>query len=254
MIDLHCHLLPGVDDGSRTVKQSVAVLTRMAAEGITDVVLTPHLEASRILEGPPPEHDEAMAALSVEAPAGITLHRGAEIMLDRALTPRAVSTRRVTLAGTRYVLVEFTRLVAGRSAAAALTHLLEAGLVPLVAHPERYAVCSLAMIARWKELGALMQVDANTLFMPTSRGNRARDLVDNGLADVLAADNHGDARSLGIPWARLVESGLEAEATLLMKQNPAAILADQLLEAASPTKVKVSLLTRLKGWVSEVQE
>lgn len=254
MIDLHCHLLPGVDDGSRTVEQSVAVLTRMAAEGVTDVVLTPHLEASRILEGPPPEHDEAMAALSAQAPAGVKLHRGAEIMLDRALTPRAVSTRRVTLAGTRYVLVEFTRLVAGRSAAAALEHVLKAGLVPLVAHPERYAVCSLAVIARWKELGALMQVDANALFMPTSRGNRARDLVDNGLADVLAADNHGDSRSLALPWTRLVKSGLEAEATLLMKANPAAILADQLLEVVPPTKVKVSLMTRLKGWVSEVQE
>ena len=78
--------------------------------------------------------------------------------------------------------------------------------------------------------------------------------MDNGLADVLAADNHGDARSLGMPWTKLVESGLEAEATLLMKLNPAAILADQMLEAVPPTKVKVSLLTRLKGWVSEVQE
>lgn len=68
MIDLHCHLLPGVDDGSRSVQQSVAVLARMAAEGITDVVLTPHLESSRVLEGPPPEHDEAMAALSEQAP------------------------------------------------------------------------------------------------------------------------------------------------------------------------------------------
>ena len=64
MIDLHCHLLPGVDDGSKSVEQSVAVLATMVSEGVTDVVLTPHLDASRILESPPPEHDEAMAALT----------------------------------------------------------------------------------------------------------------------------------------------------------------------------------------------
>ncbi len=254
MIDLHCHLLPGVDDGSKTVAHSLAVLARMASEGVTDVVLTPHLEASRVLEGPPPEHDEAMAALVAEVPPGIKLHRGAEIMLDRALTPRTVSTRRVTLAGSRFVLVEFTRQVAGRSAAAALEHVVQAGLVPLVAHPERYLGCSLAMVRNWKGIGALLQVDANTLFAATSRGNRARDLLAHGLADVLAADNHGDARSLLLPWTRLVDSGFEAEARLLMKLNPAAILADGLPEAVPPATMKVSLLTRLKGWVQEVQE
>ena len=112
MIDLHCHLLPGVDDGSRSVEQSVRVLQTMAAAGITDVVLTPHLDASRISEGPPPAHDEAFAQLSMAAPPGVHLHRGAEVMLDRSLTPRAVATRRITLAHSRYVLVEFTRLVA----------------------------------------------------------------------------------------------------------------------------------------------
>lgn len=254
MIDLHCHLLPGVDDGSKSVEQSVAVLATMASEGVTDVVLTPHLDASRILEGPPPEHDEAMAALTSQAPAGIRLHRGAEVMLDRGLTPRAIATRRITLAGSRYVLVEFTRQVAGRSAGAALTQMVKAGLTPLVAHPERYSVCSVEIVTWWKEIGAIMQVDANTLFLPTSRGNRARDLVAHGLADVLAADNHGDSRSLALPWAKLVASGLEAEAGLLMQANPAAILADEQVDSVPPAKVKVSLLTRLKGWVREVQE
>ena len=227
MIDLHCHLLPGVDDGSKSVEQSVAVLATMVSEGVTDVVLTPHLDASRILESPPPEHDEAMAALTSQAPAGIRLHRGAEVMVDRGLTPRAIATRRITLAGSRYVLVEFTRQVAGRSTGAALTQMVKDGLTPLVAQPERYSVCSVEIVTWWKEIGAIMQVDANTLFLPTSGGNRARDLV---------------------------ASGLEAEAGLLMQANPAAILADQQVDSVPPAKVKVSLLTRLKGWVREVQE
>lgn len=254
MIDLHCHLLPGVDDGSRTVEQSIEVLTRMALEGVTDIVLTPHLEASRILEGPPPAHDEAFATLVTTAPRSIRLHRGAEVMLDKALTPRAISTRRISLAGGRYILVEFTRLVAGRSVSAAVEELIRSGLVPLIAHPERYSACTPAMVAHWRALGALAQIDANTLFEGTSRGRRARALVADGLGDVLAADNHGDKRSLAIPWGRLVDAGFKDEAQLLMRDNPAAIVADKQCDVVPPVEIPVSLLSRLKGWLREVQE
>ena len=67
MIDLHSHLLPGVDDGSRTVEQSVTVLRRMAELGITDVCLTPHLRANETATAPPARHEEAFAALRAEA-------------------------------------------------------------------------------------------------------------------------------------------------------------------------------------------
>ena len=252
MIDLHCHLLPGVDDGSRSVDQSVRVLTAMAAGGVTDVVLTPHLDASRISEGPPPGHDEAFAQLSNAVPPGIRLHRGAEVMLDRAFTPRAVSTRRITLAHSRYVLVEFTRLVAASGAQQALSQVVKSGLVPLLAHPERYAICSPAEVRGWRALGVAIQVDANTVFMPTGRGARARALLEEGLADVLAADNHGDSRSLVEPYAKLIACGGAASAEFLMKRNPAAILADQPLEPVPPIEVKLSLFKRIKGWVDEM--
>lgn len=254
MIDLHCHLLPGVDDGSRSVAQSVRVLTSMAARGVTAVVLTPHLDASRVLEGPPPAHDEAFAALSAEAPPGIRLYRGAEIMLDRGLTPRTVATRRVTLAGSRYVLVEFTRLVSATAATAALGQVVATGLVPLLAHPERYQICSPSMVEQWRSLGVLMQVDANTLLAASGRGVRARALLAAGLADVLAADNHGDRRSLVEPHQRLVEAGGADVATLLMVSNPAAIVADREPVRVDGFELKVPLLKRLRGWFGEMGE
>lgn len=254
MIDLHSHLLPGVDDGSRSVAQSVTVLTRMRDRGVTGIVLTPHLEASRVAEGPPPEHDEAYAALLAQAPAGIQIYRGAEVMLDRSLAPRAVETRRITLGGSRYVLVEFTRMVAARSATAALGHLVAAGLVPLVAHPERYAVGSVALVSHWREVGARIQVDANTLFAPTGRGVKARRLVAAGLADVLAADNHGDGRSLIEPFAKMAEHGGEVAAGMMMISNPAAILADKATEPVPPCEIKVPILQRLRSWLGGLGE
>lgn len=253
MIDLHTHLLPAVDDGSRTVEQSLGVLERMANDGVRAICLTPHLEASRITEGPPPAHDEAFALLASQAPPAITLHRGAEIMLDRRLTPRVVSTKRVTLGGSRYVLVEFTRLVSLPAATAALKEVLAAGLVPLLAHPERYAACSVAAVRSWREAGALMQVDATTVFQPTARGEKARELLAAGQADVLASDNHGDTRALPEVFERLGALGTNA-ATMLMVDNPAAILADGSPEIVPPVDVKLNLGGRVRSWWGRVRE
>lgn len=252
MIDLHSHLLPAVDDGSKSAAQSVAVLRTLKAAGVHTVALTPHLEASRIAEGPPPAHDEAFAVLTAAAPAGITLVRGAEVMLDRPLAPRVAEARRVTLGGTRFLLVEFTRRVAPRAAAAALAQVVGIGLVPVVAHPERYSSCDPGAVQHWRSLGAVIQVDATTLFQPTARGNRARALVASGLADILAADNHGDGRTLVEPFRRLTEFGFPEQANALMRDNPAAILADRGPDPVPPFDIPVSLFHRLKGWIDEM--
>jgi protein-tyrosine phosphatase len=250
VIDLHSHLLPGVDDGSRSVEQSVATLHRLAALGVRAMCLTPHLEASRIIEGPPPKHDEAFAALVEQAPKEVTLYRGAEVMLDRAIPPAAAAARRITLGGSRYVLVEFTRLVTASAASAALAKVVELGLVPLLAHPERYATCSPRQVERWREAGALMQVDATTIFHPTQRGERARAILAAGLADILASDNHGDGRSLSVAFDHLADRGGSA-ASLLMVSNPAAILADERPEPVPPVDVRLPLTGRLRNWLEK---
>lgn len=119
MIDLHSHLLPGVDDGSRSVAQSVQVLERFVRLGITDVALTSHLLASRAGRGFPEEQQRAYEQLIDHVPAGMTVHRGAEVMLDRPLSEEMRS-RAVTLGGTRYILVEFQRMVPAEIVARAL--------------------------------------------------------------------------------------------------------------------------------------
>lgn len=245
MIDLHSHLLPGVDDGSRSVDQSVRVLRHFVDRGITEVCLTPHMTVSKAEAGIPQAWDSALGALAAEAPSGIRLHRGVEMMLDRPLTAAATD-RRFTLGGSRYLLVEFTRLVAEPAVLAALTQVTRMGLVPVLAHPERYSCCSVEAVRHWKgATGALMQVDATTISMPRSRGERARQLLAAGLADILAADNHGDDRSLATAREALGERG-RAQADLLLALNPAAILADGPTEEVPPVRLKESLLNRLR--------
>ncbi len=246
MIDLHSHLLPAVDDGSRTVAQSVKVLQEMAAQGVTDICLTPHLRAGRLAEAPPAAHEEAFAALQAAAPAVPRLHRGAEVMLDRPLTVSGDKARRCTLGGTRYMLVEFPRMVAYDTVTIALGRIVDLGLLPLLAHPERYSCCSVEAVARWRELGARTQVDATTLLSTQFRGQRARALLSAGLADILAADNHGDDRTMATGRKFLEAQDAREQAELLTVLNPRAILSDEALAPVPPVEIRRTWMQRIR--------
>jgi protein-tyrosine phosphatase len=249
VIDLHSHLLPAVDDGSRSVEQSVKVLTEMAREGVTDVCLTPHLLSGRAEAGPPAAHLRAFEALRAQAPAVPRLHRGAEVMLDRPITRPVALARNVTLAATRYILVEFPRLVAHDTVTNALTQVVELGLIPVLAHPERYSCCSVAAVRQWRGIGARMQVDATTLLASQARGQRARQLVGEGLADILAGDNHGDDRTVATGANFLRAQGGAEQVELLTVGNPAAILKDAATSLVPPLRIRQSWIKRIKSFL-----
>lgn len=249
MIDLHSHLLPAVDDGSRSVEQSVKVLNSMAGQGVTDICLTPHLPAGRAEAGPPPAHERAFEVLRREAPASPRLHRGAEVMLDRPISRPVALARNVTLGGSGYILVEFPRLVAYDTVSAALSQVVDQGLIPVLAHPERYSCCSVDAVRYWKAIGAKMQIDATTLLASQARGQRARQLVTEGLADILAGDNHGDDRTIatGAQFLRAQEGAEQVE--LLVVHNPAAILGDRPVTPVPPLRIRQSWIRRIKEFL-----
>lgn len=257
MIDLHSHLLPGVDDGSESEAQSVRTLQQFAGEGVTDVVVTPHLLAGdidvrgeEIIE----RRDLTLESLRRVAPPGIRLHPGFEIMLDGPLSAYAAGDRRFALGGSRYYLVEFPLALGPAPASAALSALVQQGVTPLVAHPERYHLCSLRDFGHWRALGAYLQVDATTLTRPTSRGDVARKLVQGGLADILAADNHGDRRTMATGLHYLVGRGAQDAAHLLTTENPGAVLEDREMARVPAVALKLGLGERVSGWWRDVRE
>lgn len=251
MIDLHNHLLPGVDDGSRSLAQSLRVLASFAQHGVTAVCLTPHLLASEADAGFPDRYRAAFDELQAAAPHAPALSRGAEVMLDRPL-PAVVAERRVvTLNGSKYILVEFTRQVTFQAAAAALAHVVEIGLTPVLAHPERYACCTPEVVRRWRGLGAVIQVDGTTITSTRGRGERARALLAEGLADILAADNHGDSRSLATARDFLAAHDGPVQGRLLLEVNPAAILSGGPMEPVPPLAIRTTLLSRLRNLLTE---
>ncbi len=225
MIDIHSHLLPGVDDGSPSIEVSLPVLQRFGADGVRVLVCTPHLNASQVASAPYARHLEILESLRAVAPALPELRLGWEIMLD---APGAdLSSMELTLGDSRALLVEFTRGGLPRGATAELRRITRMGRTPVLAHPERYFGCTVELVREWRSHGVVIQTDASVLMGRGVPAELARNLLADGLIDLLASDNHGDHRSLEAARLWLLERGGEEQVDLLTHGNAERVLSDE---------------------------
>ena len=248
MIDIHTHLLPGVDDGSPSADVSLPILQRFADQGVEVVVCTPHLEASRASRAPHEEYEAILLELRARAPRGLTLMRGWEIMID--VPGVDLTDRRLGLGGSIAVLVEFPRMQVPAAAEGELMRLRTSGIIPVLAHPERYWGCTPQLVRAWRNSGAAIQMDATMLLGGPSASKLARALLHEGLVDCIASDNHGDTRSLAGARQWLLELGATEQADLLTRGNARRMLDGQApLPVAPLPSVERGMFTRLKHLV-----
>lgn len=245
MIDLHTHLIPAVDDGSRTMENSVRVLERMLAEGVHTVACTPHLNATAVQAAPVEAHAGLRRQLQAAAPAGVRLVQGFEIMLDRpGCDLRGPG---LTLGESHAVLVEFSRAGLPPGATDELLRIRASGRIPVVAHPERYRGVSVETMHAWRDVGAVIQGDAQMLLATGHMATLARAMLEEGVYDILASDNHGDRRSLATVRLWLREMGGEKHGRMLTEDNPRRLLADEELERVPPLRHGKSMWQRLRA-------
>lgn len=242
MIDIHTHLLPGVDDGSQSIAASLPVLEAFARDGVETVVCTPHLRASAAASAPYERHSEILRELIQAASTSPRLLLGWEIMLD---VPGAdLTDHRYSLGGSGAVLVEFPHAMIPPNSTAELYRLRMSGVVPVVAHPERYPDSSPELVAAWRNAGAVMQMNFDGLV----RGRRrhyAEQLLAGGLIDLLASDTHCDDRSLAAARRWLMENATQEHADLLTQENARLLLAGESLRPVPPVVVEHGMLARL---------
>jgi protein-tyrosine phosphatase len=244
VIDIHTHLLPGVDDGSPSIDISARVLQRFGEDGVEVLVCTPHLRASQAQDAPIGRHQEIFATLVAAAPPRPVLKLGWEIMLDRpGCDLRAAY---LHLGGSRAALVEFPRLRLPPAATGELERLRDAGVVPVVAHPERYVGCTLALVREWRSVGAVIQSDATMLMARGPMSELAKSMLEDGLIDCLASDNHGDRRSLGTAKRWLDEIGARDQVGLLTQHNAERLLANDAPLPVPPIRLQRGMLFRLR--------
>lgn len=242
MVDLHTHLLPGVDDGSPSFEVSVPVLERFAEQGVTALVCTPHLDASRAAQAPYARHRELFEELQRRAPAGLELQLGWEIMLDSPGVDLTLPG--LTLGSSRALLVEFTRGGLPPGGTAELRRITRLGHTVVLAHPERYFGCTLDLVREWRAFGVVIQTDASVLMGRGTPSDFARSMLAEGLIDILASDNHGDQRALASAREWLLERGGEEQVDLLTHANADCVLHDD--DPIPVPPLKPGLLGRMK--------
>ena len=248
MIDIHSHLLPGVDDGSRSIDQSLPVLRQFATDGVECVILTPHLVASQAHRAPHEKHLEILEALRAGAPSRPVLRLGWEIMLDEPNVDLRGS--HLGLGGSRAILVEFPRTGVPQEASRELFRLRSGGSVPVLAHPERYWGCTVDKVAEWRAAGAVIQMDTAGLKGNGGVARISRALLEAGLVDIFASDNHGDARSLATARAWLLDVATQEHVDLLTRTNARRLLDNEEVVPVPPLPAKRGVFERLRELLS----
>jgi protein-tyrosine phosphatase len=245
VIDIHSHLIPGVDDGARTLGESLPVLERFGRDGVEVVVCTPHLLATDAQRVDDARYAAVFDELVRHAPARPRLLRGWEIMLDAP--GQDLTGAHLGLGGSNALLVEFPRLNVPARATQELFRIRGSGRVPVVAHPERYWGCTAERVAEWRGAGAAIQLDAAMMLSGGPVGRLARTLLERGLVDCIASDNHGDVRAL-LPARRwLEEAGAAEQAELLTRANAERLLAGQPTIPVAPLeRIERGMLARFR--------
>jgi protein-tyrosine phosphatase len=243
MIDLHCHILPGVDDGARSFAEAVAICRLAAEDGCEAMVATPHQRRGEWWNADRDQLAALADQLQTEVGAGFHVYLGGEVHVDSELLleieklPAAGGV--LPLAGSRYLLIEFDSNGTPREAIHLVHELAVAGWQPILAHPEfiPWLAADRDLVARLIALGATAQVTAMSVTGEFGRRPQSVTwaLLDAGLVHFLASDAHDTRRRPpGLRRACDLIAGRWGEPTArrLAADNPRAVIENRPLPEA----------------------
>ena len=194
-VDPHSHFIPGIDDGSQSMEESLSLLRGMEALGYEKVITTPHIMVD-VYRNTPKIIKEGLASLREAAKAEgihIEIEAAAEYYLDEGFYDHLHSGEVMSI-NNKYLLFETSYVSKPLQLEEMIFEILAAGYIPLMAHPERYRYVEdpLKEYSRFKELGALLQLDLNSLggHYGKDAKKKAEILSENGMIDFLGSDVH----------------------------------------------------------------
>lgn len=195
-IDMHCHCLPGIDDGAATMEDSLQMLQTAYADGIRKVIATPHFHHRRghvpkeVILQKLEEVKEAVRGICPE----LELYPGNELHYSSKLPELLAENQVCTLANSRYVLVEFSPEKDFSEMRNALLNVQSQGVWPVLAHIERYLclVSKPQLAVELAEMGVYLQVNADGVLGNYGRKEKKliKKMFSYGLISFVASDAH----------------------------------------------------------------
>lgn len=197
MKDIHSHLLPGIDDGSKSIDESIKLLKQMEECGVTDLVLTPHYIVDSKYNCKPDMKRIIYKQLLEEVRKNninIKLYLGNEIFLDDDLLSLVREGEVETINNSRYLLIEFPMVNFPTKAINVFSELIYSGYKIILAHPERYLYIqkNIKILDEFKEMGVLFQGNYESLCNKYGYGSKKTliKLLKKGYISFLAGDIH----------------------------------------------------------------
>jgi len=228
MVDVHCHILPGLDDGPESMDEALVMAESAIADGITHVVATPHSSSEFPFDYP--RVQKLRERLQTEIGDRLTLATGCDFHLSpENLDALREDAPRFCINQRDYLLVEFNEISIPPSMDQILHDLQLMGLRPVITHPERNAILRRQpdRLAKWARLGCCIQVTAGSLtgtFGPRAQEDSLCWIAD-GLVHIVASDAHNNRRRplrLQPAYEIVKEQFGEEKARALFVDNPLA--------------------------------
>ena len=246
MIDLHCHLLPGVDDGARTLDDSLAMAQQAVAEGISHILVTPHHKNGKYLN-PKEAVMEATATLQAELDSrgiGLTLFPGQELRINGEILEDIEKGDILFIDDeSQYLLIEFPTMSIPHFTESLFFKLRQKGITPVIVHPERNqaVIDDPNILLPFIERGALAQVTASSYVGAFGKdiARLSNQLIEANLVHILASDAH-NTRGRGFHFRKAfakLEAEFGPEKVAYFKQNAKDLFNGDVVHTEDPSEV-----------------
>ncbi len=203
LVDVHCHILYGLDDGAKTIKQSFELVLDAYKKGITSIIFTPHYRRGHFKFDiqKVDNHFAHIVKLCADYLPDVKLYKGCEIFYNSDVPKKLSRGELYTLAGSKYVLMEFSPTVQFDYISTSVRDIVNYGYWPIIAHAERYA-CMRKNLENADTLideGGFIQINADSILGKCGYGYKSycKKLLKNGLVHFVGTDCH-DIKKRGI--------------------------------------------------------
>lgn len=235
--DIHNHILYRVDDGSESIEKSMEMIREEYRQGARSLILTPHYdeESFNLSVDRWNRHFEQLKAKAKEIYPDLQLYLGNEVLLCSDMVEKLDAGRILTMAGSKYVLIEFYPMEDYGTIERALSQLLNGGYIPIIAHCERYrafrkriGVINKANLNHVVDMGCYLQVNATSVYREDKKF--VKKLIENEMLHLIGTDAHS-LNKRGIHWEKCIEYLTskydERYAEWLLVRNPEMIISDE---------------------------